>query len=831
MAQDASAHLAPATRRALLVGTDTFHDAGLAQLRSPASDVAALARVLGDPAIGAFDVRTAVNASSTQLGRQMEDFFTDGSADDLLLLYVSTHGLVDESGQLSFAATNTRRDRMPFTSLAASFINQLMDASRSRRIVLILDTCYSGAFAHGMRAKASIGLNLMDRFEGRGRVILTSSGATQYAFEGDKLTEVGDSSSVFTGAIVRGLETGDADRDQDGYITVDELYDYAYAACRELVPHQTPMRWSSDTQGSIIIARSTKANTPTPDVAPGAVEHDLAGAQRAEQPLELPEQQRFSIRARAVSDLPAAIDRLGFRPLVDGLQKLLDDPATSLPLAIAIIAPWGAGKSSTMLQLKNRLQDTERGDTARRWHVVDFPAWKYESSERLWAALAKAIYEQPQRQMSRLGRIGFKMRLERSRQTASMFTAKGLGPLLVAAAALAVAMLGDLGRTAAGHAIPVLGATALVLASTAATLGRYWGIVGDPFKRAIEQHARRYRYQQQLGFTAEVNEDIQSLTDALLRDEDRALAVFVDDLDRCDSKHIVEMVETINQIFNSAQDRRCLFILGMDSSVVAASIDVAYADTVRTLKERGNPLGDDFGGSFLAKIVQMTLSVAPPDDTAVRHYLASVTGNQAPEGQDAAIAEEQVRELEAAIEQHAPHNPVDAFAIGQNLIDPDADDQRRRSLDEAVRRAQARRFNADSHDVAKAEFEVLSCLERNPRQIKRFDNAFRLQLHVACSTPGTGLDFSLDELIALGKWVALRLRWPHLAKALDADPRLLEQLERHANATDPADGNGGEPEPGLKSALADPRVFAVLCEPNAARRMAALPLNSFLRVT
>ena len=38
-------------------------------------------------------------------------------------------------------------------------------------------------------------------------------------------------------------------------------------------------------------------------------------------------------------------------------------------------------------------------------------------------------------------------------------------------------------------------------------------------------------------------------------------------------------------------------------------------------------------------------------------------------------------------------------------------------------------------------------------------------------------------------------------------------------------------EPGLKSLLADPHVFTVLCEANTARRMAALPLNSFLRVT
>ena len=47
----------------------------------------------------------------------------------------------------------------------------------------------------------------------------------EYAFEGDELTGEGRP-SVFTSAIVKALETGEADRDQDSWISVRELYDY-----------------------------------------------------------------------------------------------------------------------------------------------------------------------------------------------------------------------------------------------------------------------------------------------------------------------------------------------------------------------------------------------------------------------------------------------------------------------------------------------------------------------------------------------------------------------------------------------------------------------------
>ena len=59
---------------------------------------------------------------------------------------------------------------------------------------------------------------------GRGRAVITASSAMEYAFEGDELTDASEPApSVFTSALVHGLETGDADLDQDGLVALDEL--------------------------------------------------------------------------------------------------------------------------------------------------------------------------------------------------------------------------------------------------------------------------------------------------------------------------------------------------------------------------------------------------------------------------------------------------------------------------------------------------------------------------------------------------------------------------------------------------------------------------------
>jgi uncharacterized caspase-like protein len=102
----------------------------------PTQDAEALARVLGDPAIGGFVVKTLLNQSSYQVNREIEDFFDDRAKEDLLLLYFSGHGLKDEEGRLYFATPDTDRKRLRTTTVAATLLNDVMQHSRSRRQVL-----------------------------------------------------------------------------------------------------------------------------------------------------------------------------------------------------------------------------------------------------------------------------------------------------------------------------------------------------------------------------------------------------------------------------------------------------------------------------------------------------------------------------------------------------------------------------------------------------------------------------------------------------------------------------------------------------------------------
>ena len=120
-----------------------------------------------------------------------------------------------------------------------------MDRSLSKRQALILDCCHSGAFAQGAKAAASQVVGTGPAFEGTGygHVVLTATDSTQYAWEGDRIIGESDK-SVFTHYILQGLRTGEADLDNDGKITVDELYEYVYEKVVRDTPKQTPGKWS-----------------------------------------------------------------------------------------------------------------------------------------------------------------------------------------------------------------------------------------------------------------------------------------------------------------------------------------------------------------------------------------------------------------------------------------------------------------------------------------------------------------------------------------------------------------------------------------------------------
>jgi hypothetical protein len=241
---------------ALLIGVSEYQT-GLNPLPGAVQDVEAMQRVLRHPKMGGFDeVRTLPNPDPLVMQEAIEVLFSGRTKIDLLLMFFSGHGEKDDSGKLYFATRLTRKNSVgelvKATAVPAGFVQEVMSNSRCKRQVIILDCCFSGAFAEGMTAKDDGTVDIRTQLGGEGRAVLTSSTSTQYSFE-----QQGEALSVYTRYVVEGIETGAADRDNDGFISIEELHDYARKKVQEAAPAMKPRIYVVEEGFKILLAKAS----------------------------------------------------------------------------------------------------------------------------------------------------------------------------------------------------------------------------------------------------------------------------------------------------------------------------------------------------------------------------------------------------------------------------------------------------------------------------------------------------------------------------------------------------------------------------------------------
>ncbi|MBX9259237.1 caspase family protein [Desmonostoc muscorum CCALA 125] len=231
---------------ALLIGVSEY-EPGLNPLPGAVRDVEAMQQVLLHPEMGGFaktDIMVLKNPQRQDMEEAIENLFDHRQKDDLLLLFFSGHGIKDDTGRLFLATRTTRKtprgDLIRSSAVSSGFIHESMSRSRSKRQVVILDSCFSGAFAEGLSAKDDGTVNIREQLGGEGRAVLTSSSSTQYSFE-----QQGSDLSIYTRYLIEGITTGAADLDEDGVVSIDELHDYASRKVREIQPTMKPEIYTS----------------------------------------------------------------------------------------------------------------------------------------------------------------------------------------------------------------------------------------------------------------------------------------------------------------------------------------------------------------------------------------------------------------------------------------------------------------------------------------------------------------------------------------------------------------------------------------------------------
>jgi len=191
------------------------------------------------------------------LGTQLKNC---AGEDDMVILYFAGHGATerdvmspDGDGLEKYLLPHgAELDDLYASALPMREIRHVFNRIRSERLVFIVDSCYSGASGGRTVSLAGLRASISDAFleriaSGRGRVILSASGANEVSEEKESLGH-----GVFTYYLLEGLQ-GKADADGDGLVTVDEAYGYVSRYVPEATGYEQHPLKKGSVEGRLVI--------------------------------------------------------------------------------------------------------------------------------------------------------------------------------------------------------------------------------------------------------------------------------------------------------------------------------------------------------------------------------------------------------------------------------------------------------------------------------------------------------------------------------------------------------------------------------------------------
>lgn len=401
------------------------------------------------------------------------------------------------------------------------------------------------------------------------------------------------------------------------------------------------------------------------------------------------------------SDNETADDLIGFQVHADLIREVVTDDKM-LPLTIGVFGDWGGGKTSIMRMLERDLDADHWPDSDPKQllykgiAVVYFNGWLFEGYDDAKAAILSSI-------LLALGdhkRFGPKIRekaLSLLKSVDWMRVSKaGLKHVAIPAAAALVT-----GGVAAIPAAVAL-STGLLQVEAAAKPEKIsdqaeGGSKSEDscawFKAKEEEHAFNVR-------------TFRERFDQLLKDSDiESLVVLIDDLDRCSPERVIENLEAI-KLFLSVPSTA--FVIGADPRIVEHAIRLRYAERSGSANpEESNRLVKD----YLEKLIQVPYRLPRLSSSEIESYMALLFCGLylGPEDAEKSIARSK-KERDANRYSAYGYAQVKESLGGHELSAP--------LTESLIFCSSAAPLIADG-------------LEGNPRQVKRFLNAFTLRKKLA----------------------------------------------------------------------------------------------------
>lgn len=284
-------------------------------------------------------------------------------------------------------------------------------------------------------------------------------------------------------------------------------------------------------------------------------------------------------------------------------------------------------------------------------------------------------------------------------------------------------------------------------------------------------------YGKRLGLMQQVKQDLATLTERLLppkkingQNQEQLdhlcklfprgparVVLFIDDLDRCPPRRVVEVLEAVQLLVKT---RLFVVILAIDERYIARALEKVYSGV---LSRRGRPSGLD----YIEKIIQIPYRVRPVATTALQTYLSAQM--------ELAEALEETQEVEETFNSNPEVTDSSTSRTVEPVIRPDeefegdlGDNPSREDDGETVflepLPPQVVKFTKEEFDIV---HECCRHVDLSPRTLKRLINVYKL-FKIVWFRSSSLRDMQQEPKVqkAIVAFLALSGRYPNLMRGV-----------------------------------------------------------------
>ncbi len=202
---------------------------------------------------------------------------------------------------------------------------------------------------------------------------------------------------------------------------------------------------------------------------------------------------------------------------------------------LGIFAPWGRGKTYFFQRVKKLLPKN-------RYDVVEFNAWKYQETPALWAYL----YESFVKSRSKFFRIIYTV-IRRSI------------PLLLDLILFSIPFVLTFFLSDKDSLRWIVGGGSFIAFVLKAIIDNAGSAIG-----LIRKYSKGISFSSEMGVQAEVEKELEHLLKFWIpkcRVGKKTVVLYVDDIDRCDSKRIVSVIDSLRTVLENEEIRKRLVVI------------------------------------------------------------------------------------------------------------------------------------------------------------------------------------------------------------------------------------------------------------------------------